>query len=66
MLQRGLTEVDLRAMLDDATDVEQARAPGRWLLRTMRERVPWVIVLEPDIEDRLLVVVTVFSPSVLQ
>lgn len=60
MQDREFSEVDLRAMFDDATgyrpDVEQ----GRWIVETRHGRRSWKVIVEPDANEQLLVVVTAY------
>ena len=60
MEERGFSETELRAMLDDATAVAAARRPGRWLISTRLGREPWVVVVEPDAEEQIVYVVTAY------
>lgn len=62
MEQRGVTEVDVRAMLERATGFE-ASVEGRFMIQTQRRQGPWVVIVEPDAEARLLVVVAVYEES---
>jgi hypothetical protein len=59
MQQRGVTEVDVRAMLERATGFEASVVAGRFMIQTRRGQIPWVVIVEPDAEAKLLVVVTV-------
>jgi len=63
MEQRGVTEVEVRAMLERATAFEASVVEGRFMIRTRREQIPWVVIVEPDVEAKLLVVVTVYEVS---
>jgi hypothetical protein len=60
MLDRRFAEADLRQMLAAASGVREGDAPGRWVVRTTHDSVPWEVVLEPDPIDRLLVVITAY------
>ena len=60
MLERGLSEVGLRTMLEDATSFAPASRPGRWAVQARFEGRPWVVVVEPAWEEQLLYVVTVY------
>jgi hypothetical protein len=60
MLERGVSELELRTMLQAAKGLEPTRRPGRWLVRTHQAGEPWVVVVEPDETTRLLVIVTVY------
>jgi hypothetical protein len=63
MEQRGVTEVEVRAMLERATEFETSVVEGRFMIYTRRVQNPWVVIVEPDAEARLLVVVTVYEVS---
>lgn len=60
MEERTFSEVDLRAMLTDATDIGPARRSGRYLVSTRLHGRPWMVILEPDVEEKLLFVVTAY------
>jgi hypothetical protein len=60
MEERQFSEVELRAMLADATRIDFARRPGRFLVATLHSGKAWAVVLEPDEDERLLYVVTAF------
>ena len=64
MEERGLSEVELRGLLEDTTQVLPATRPGRWLAHTSQRGRPWVVVLEPDEVDRLLFVVTAYAREI--
>lgn len=63
MEQRGVTEVELRAMLERATGFEASVVEGRFIINTHRGQSPWAVIVEPDAEATLLVVVTVYEVS---
>ena len=60
MLDRGFTEVDLRWMLGHAGGYRSDVADGRWLIETRHKRREWEVIVEPDDEQKLLVVVTAY------
>lgn len=60
MEQRGLSEVELRAMLEHALDLKQARRPGRWIVHSRHAGGRWIVVVEPDPEEQVLVIVTAY------
>lgn len=60
MVDRGFTEVDLRRMLEHATRHRRGLVPGRWLVLARHRSRRWEIVVEPDFEAQLLVVVTAY------
>ena len=61
MEQRGVTEVEVRAMLEGATWFEPSVVEGRFMIHTHRAQRPWIVILEPDADATLLVVVTVYE-----
>lgn len=63
MEERGISELDLRTMLEDATELLPGRQSGRSLVRTRHGSRRWIVVLEPDREERVTYVVTAFPPS---
>ena len=63
MEQRGVTEVDLRAMLERATGFRPNVVEGRFMIDVRHQARPWLVIVEPDAEAKLLVVVTVYEVS---
>ena len=63
MEQRGVTEVDLRAMLERATGFRPNVVEGRFMIDVRHQPRPWTVIVEPDAEAKLLVVVTVYEVS---
>lgn len=63
MEQRGVTEVEVRAMLERATAFEASVVAGRFKIQTRRGQSSWIVIVEPDAEASLLVVVTVYEVS---
>jgi hypothetical protein len=61
MEQRGVTEVEIRAMLERATSFEPNVVEGRFMIHTRHEQRPWIAIVEPDAEEKLLVIVTVYE-----
>ena len=62
MEQRGVTEVEVRAMLENAMAFEPNVVSGRFMIRGHLQR-SWIVIVEPDAEAKLLVVVTVYEVS---
>ena len=60
MLQRNFTEVDLRTMLHHATGYRPDFIEGRWIIETHHRSHSWEIVVEPDFQESLLVVITAY------
>ena len=63
MEQRGVTEVDVRAMLERATRYEPSVVEGRFMIHAVHQQRPWIVIVEPDVDARLLVVVTPYEVS---
>ena len=63
MVDRDFTEVDLRLMLQHATRLRADVVDGRWVVETWHARHPWEVIVEPDEEIRLLVVITAYPVS---
>jgi len=61
MADRRFNEVDLRHMLSIATGLRRDVVPGRWIVATRRRRQPWEVIVEPDRDAQLLVVITAYS-----
>jgi len=60
MLDRGFAEIDLRHMLEHGQGLRRDVVPGRWVVVTRHRRRPWQVIVEPDFEAHLLVVVTAY------
>ena len=58
MEQRGVTEVDVRAMLERAIRYEPSVVDGRFMIQAVHRQRPWIVIVEPDVDAKLLVVVT--------
>ena len=63
MEQRGVTEVDVRAMLERATEFEPSVVEGRFMIHVKNNDRPWIVIVEPDSDASLLVVVTAYEVS---
>ena len=63
MEQRGVTEVDVRAMLERATAFEPSVVEGRFMIHVAKSNRPWIVIVEPDADASLLVVVTAYEVS---
>lgn len=61
MALRGLGEVELRLMLDSVRLLRSDVVEGRWVAAMKHQGRRWEIVLEPDGERRLLIVVTAYA-----
>jgi hypothetical protein len=63
MEQRGVTEVEVRAMLERATTFEPNVVEGRIMIHVRHLQRPWIGIVEPDVDEKLLVIVTVYEVS---
>ena len=50
-------------MLERATGFDASVVAGRFMIQTRRMQNQWVVIVEPDAEAKLLVVVTVYEVS---
>lgn len=63
MVDRRFTEVDLRTMLKGANACQQSSIPGRWVISSRLRGRSWEVVVEPDEEAELVVVITAYPVS---
>ncbi len=63
MQDRDFSEVTLRRMLATPSGIRPAVYPGRFVVACELAGQGWVVVVEPDIEDRVVVVVTAYRPG---
>jgi hypothetical protein len=60
MDDRRFTEIDLGRMLQRASGYREDVVEGRWVVETRHRGKAWEVIVEPDQERRLLVVVTAY------
>jgi hypothetical protein len=60
MEDRRFTEIDLRRMLQRASYHRRDVIDGRWVVETKHRRKAWEVIIEPDFERRVLVIVTAY------
>ena len=60
MGDRDFTEVDLREMFERARGYSAAVIDGRWIIETRHRRRGWHVIVEPDPDEQLLVVITAY------
>ena len=60
MVDRRLSEVDLRSMISVAVNLRENHEPGRWVMDASHESRLWNVIVEPDSADQLLVVITAY------
>jgi len=63
MVDRQFDELDLRLMLERAFDHRPDVVEGRWILLTRHRERLWEVVVEPDNEVKLTVVITAYPVS---
>jgi hypothetical protein len=61
MEERGFTEIDLRRMLGNAVALVRDIEAGRWVISTRRRRSEWEVIVEPDPDRAVLVVITAYA-----
>ena len=62
MDQRGLTELEVRHMLEHTRRYYRSRRSGRWLVFNQMRGVRWAFVVSLDDETRVAWIVTLFEP----
>ncbi len=60
MEDRQFSEIDLRAMLHKAAGCHPNVIAGRFVVDTTHAGRPWEVIVEPDDDESLLVVVTAY------
>ena len=60
MDDRRFTEIDLRRMLQRAFGYREDIVEDRWVIETKHRRKAWEVIVEPDRERQLLVIVTAY------
>lgn len=60
MEDRDFAEVDLRSMLNRAESYHRDVMSGRWVVLARHRRRRWEVIVEPDSDARVLVVVTAY------
>jgi hypothetical protein len=61
MDDRRFTEIDLRRMLQRATGHRRDVVNGRWVIETRHRERAWEVIVEPDRDRELLVVVAAYA-----
>jgi hypothetical protein len=60
MADRDFNEVDVRRMLSAATGIRRDVVPGRWIAATRHRRTAWEVIVEPEVDGQLVVVITAY------
>ena len=55
--------LDVRAMLERASGYEPSVVEGRFMIHVVHRQRPWIVIVEPDGDAKLLVVVTPYEVS---
>jgi hypothetical protein len=63
MAERDFSEIEVRRMLSVATGFRRDAVPGRWIIETRHKRRPWEVIVEPDPDAQVLVVITAYLVS---
>ena len=54
-------EVDVRAMPERATGYEPSVVEGRFMIHVVHRQRSWIVIVEPDVDAKLWVVVTPYE-----
>jgi len=60
MVDRQFNETDLRLMLEQAAGYHEDVEPGRWVLECTLDSRSWEVIVEPQSDAKVLVVVTAY------
>lgn len=60
MIQRFFTEIELREMLERVTSLHPDKEIGRYVAVSTLHSANWEIILEPDFDEKLIVVVSAY------
>ncbi len=60
MIQRSFTEVELREMFDRVTSFHPDKEIGRYVAKSTLGSAKWEIILEPDFDEEMIVVITAY------
>ncbi len=60
MVDRDFDEIDLRTMLENAKGYYPDIVEGRWVIETKHSHLSWEVIVEPDYDEKLLVLVTAY------
>jgi hypothetical protein len=59
--ERDVTELDIRAMLEQPKGLERSHVEGRFVIHVQHRRRPWIVVVEPNPIARVLDVLTAYE-----
>ena len=60
MSDRDFNEIDIRRMLSVAVSLHRDVDPGRWIIETRHRQKRWEVIVEPDADHQVLVVITAY------
>lgn len=60
MEERGFSEIDLRTMVESPRKILADRFKGRWIIQCHHRNQGWEVIVEPDQEEQLIVVITAY------
>ncbi len=58
---RDFTEINLRRMMEHATNYRRDIVEGRWVIETRYKNQGWEIIVDPIADRKILVVVTAYD-----
>ncbi len=61
MVDRRFNEIDLRAMLENGSGYREDIEEGRWVISSRHDGRAWEVIVEPLIDESILLVVTAYS-----
>jgi len=60
MVDRQFNEAELRTMLEKANPIHPNHEAGRWIAACEHDGRTWEVILEPALDEKVLVVVTAY------
>jgi hypothetical protein len=63
MEDRDFNELDLRQMLEGMSSYRADVVEGRWVIEARLRGQKWEVIVEPDMTEELLVVITAYPIS---
>lgn len=60
MADRDFNEIEIRRMLSVASRLRPDVVADRWIVETRHRLAPWEVIVEPDSDGQLLVVITAY------
>jgi hypothetical protein len=61
LLTRHFTEIDLRRMMEHATNFRKDYMEGRWIIDTRFRQKTWHVIVEPLADETKLEVITAYE-----